>query len=81
MSVSVALGEFQTGKDHAMPNKPKLALNTTSPEISQRIAHRAYEFYEARGREHGHDMEDWLSAEAEIIGGATMPDLSEKAAS
>ncbi len=27
---------------------------------------RAYELYEARGREEGHDLEDWLEAEAEI---------------
>ncbi len=28
----------------------------------------AYELYEARGREHGHDREGWLQAEAEILG-------------
>jgi hypothetical protein len=29
---------------------------------------RAYRFYEERGREDGHDIEDWLRAEAEVIG-------------
>ena len=29
---------------------------------------RAYHFYEKRGCEHGHDLEDWLQAEAEIVG-------------
>jgi len=29
---------------------------------------RAYHFYEKRGREAGHDLEDWLRAEAEIMG-------------
>jgi hypothetical protein len=29
---------------------------------------RAYGLYEARGREHGHDLDDWLQAEAEILG-------------
>ena len=29
---------------------------------------RAYHFYENRGREDGHDVEDWLRAEAEIMG-------------
>ena len=29
---------------------------------------RAYRFYEERGCEHGHDFEDWLQAEDEILG-------------
>jgi len=29
---------------------------------------RAYRFYEERGREDGHDIEDWLRAEAEVFG-------------
>ena len=29
---------------------------------------RAYRLYEERGCEHGHDLEDWLQAEAEIVG-------------
>src|SRR5438132_14410781 len=32
----------------------------------QLIAARAYEHFLARGGEHGHDVEDWLAAEAEI---------------
>ena len=31
----------------------------------QRIAERAYERFVARGCVHGHDVEDWLAAEAE----------------
>lgn len=31
---------------------------------------RAYRFYEDRGREDGHDLEDWLRAEAEVFGKA-----------
>jgi DUF2934 family protein len=30
------------------------------------IAHRAYQLYEARGRQPGHDLDDWLKAEHEI---------------
>jgi len=30
------------------------------------IAHRAYELFLARGREHGHDVDDWLQAEQEV---------------
>ena len=31
-----------------------------------RVAQRAYERYEARGRQDGNDMEDWLEAEREL---------------
>jgi hypothetical protein len=30
------------------------------------IAHRAYERFEDRGREPGHDVEDWLQAENDL---------------
>ncbi|HXT12606.1 MAG TPA: DUF2934 domain-containing protein [Candidatus Angelobacter sp.] len=30
------------------------------------VAQRAYELYEARGREPGHELEDWLRAEQEL---------------
>ena len=29
---------------------------------------RAYRLFEERGYEHGHDLEDWLRAEAEVFG-------------
>ena len=38
--------------------------------LEEQIRTRAYELYEARGREEGHDLEDWLEAEAEITGTA-----------
>jgi hypothetical protein len=39
-------------------------------DVLEQIARRAYELYEARGREDGHDLDDWLRAEAEITGEA-----------
>lgn len=36
-------------------------------EIQLGIARRAYELFEARGREHGHDWEDWFQAESELL--------------
>ena len=36
-------------------------------EIRDAIASRAYELYEERGHRHGHDLEDWLSAESETL--------------
>jgi hypothetical protein len=35
-------------------------------DYSEEISARAYQLYEARGREEGHDLEDWLQAEMEI---------------
>jgi DUF2934 family protein len=37
------------------------------------ISRRAYELFLERGGEHGHDLEDWLRAEGEIIGRITQP--------
>ena len=43
----------------------------TTPDptmLEERIRLRAYELYEARGREDGHDLDDWLQAEADFLG-------------
>ena len=37
-----------------------------TPEILEQIRARAHELFEQRGREEGHDMDDWLQAEAEV---------------
>jgi hypothetical protein len=37
----------------------------------QRISDRAFAHFEARGGEHGHDIEDWLAAEQEETAEAT----------
>jgi hypothetical protein len=34
--------------------------------ISDLIRERAYQLYEARGRQQGHELDDWLQAEREI---------------
>ncbi len=51
-------------------HSPILTAETLATEPSQNLDEeirlRAYEIYEERGREDGHDMEDWLRAEAEI---------------
>ena len=47
----------------------RLALNEGSVELTEAyIRQRAYQIYEQRGREDGHDVEDWLEAEAQIFG-------------
>ncbi len=34
--------------------------------VSDLIRRRAYEIFEERGRQSGHDVEDWIQAEREI---------------
>ena len=64
-STSIQLKEIAMTK-----NSNIKAEVTTSDDLSQeqveKIRQRAFELYEARGREEGHDIDDWLQAEAEI---------------
>lgn len=49
--------------------RPRRSSDQGSLELMEEyIRLRAYELFEARGRQHGHDVEDWLEAEAEILG-------------
>jgi DUF2934 family protein len=49
---------------------PKTKLGQSAGEIQEQIRHLAYELYEQRGREDGHDLDDWLQAESEVTGKA-----------
>jgi HSP20 family molecular chaperone IbpA len=48
------------------PSEPA-DLQEKMQKVQLAIAHRAHELFEARGREHGHDLEDWLRAESELL--------------
>ena len=54
-----------------MPEQIK-ALPVSHPsslELTEEIIRvRAYQLFEQRGYEHGHDVEDWIIAEAEVLG-------------
>lgn len=58
------------------PARRQTKIDRTAAEVSaqfnneEEIRRRAYELYEARGRGDGHDLEDWLEAEAETNGRA-----------
>jgi len=43
------------------------ALRAELQQIQSAIARRAYELFEARNCEHGHDWEDWFQAESELL--------------
>jgi hypothetical protein len=47
---------------------PATVRNEPEEDLEERIRLRAHELYEARGREDGHELEDWIRAEDEITG-------------
>jgi hypothetical protein len=47
---------------------PTLITSAPPKNTEEQIRRRAYELYEARGREDGRDWEDSLRAESEITG-------------
>jgi DUF2934 family protein len=61
---TVASKEFTMNEN---PPKKSPATVTSEPqELEHQIRLRAQELYEARGREDGHELDDWLRAEEEI---------------
>jgi hypothetical protein len=50
------------------PKKPSANATSEAPdiELEDQIRVRAYELYEARGQEDGHEQEDWFRAKEEI---------------
>jgi hypothetical protein len=49
------------GHQIANAHPPRFAL--TDEELYERVSRKAYELYQQRGEEPGHDIEDWLTAE------------------
>ena len=47
------------------------SLPRRADAITEEIARRAYELFCARGCEHGHDVDDWLQAEKELLAAVT----------
>jgi hypothetical protein len=48
---------------------PSFEANTsgmTAENVSEFIRRRAYQIFEDRGRQSGHELDDWLQAEREI---------------
>ena len=41
-------------------------VSVTLEELQEKIRERAYELFLKRGCELGHDLEDWLTAEAQV---------------
>ena len=43
-----------------------LAVMKSASELQEQIRRRAYELYQQRGSNVGHEIDDWLRAEAEL---------------
>ncbi len=51
----------QQTKPRAIQQVPPLTISDDA--LYERVAGRAYELYQARGEDHGHDLADWFTAE------------------
>ena len=53
---------------HTMPTPQRTTNQTTEStnELQEQIRRRAHELYEQRGRNDGHELDDWLQAESEV---------------
>jgi hypothetical protein len=49
------------------PTKKKTTTVDESEELKDKIRRRAYQLYEERLWEDGHELEDWLRAEEEMM--------------
>ncbi len=54
--------EAQRVEERGLSPEPE-SMQKYSDEVRERIAKKAYELYEQRGREAERDVEDWLKAE------------------
>jgi uncharacterized protein (DUF2132 family) len=58
-------------------NAVHVMLSTTTPPepmLEHSIRQRAYDLYLKRRMAHGHDVDDWLQAEAELVHGHSTSD-------
>jgi hypothetical protein len=51
-----------------MDSRAKPAAIPDPLTIEEAIRKRAYELFETRDRESGHELDDWLQAEKEVLG-------------
>ena len=65
----------QRASQQKQPEPPATLLSRCNPddlrwemqEVQLAIARRAYELFETRSCEHGHNWEDWFRAESELL--------------
>ena len=55
-----------TSTHSGIRRKKPIGAIRNQPALLERVRNRAYELYESRGKEDGHDLDDWLLAEQQI---------------
>jgi len=56
-----------TPRSNPTRTMPRAEERHAPAEVEAEICRRAYELYERCGRVGGHDLDDWLQAEAEVL--------------
>jgi DUF2934 family protein len=49
----------------ATPRQTPTQVTKSTPDLQEQIRRRAYDLFEQRGRDEGHELDDWLQAESE----------------
>ena len=75
MKTSPRPADVSSSRPHREDAQGLPSFTETRPD-ADRVAQRAYARYEARGREDGHDMEDWFEAERELNEGVSLDSTS-----
>jgi hypothetical protein len=52
---------------HPIKSTARNIPTAAHPNLEEEIRRLAFEIYVERGREDGHDLDDWLEAEAEVL--------------
>jgi hypothetical protein len=47
-------------------NRTPTKVTKPTPDLQEQMRRRAHELYEPRGRNDGHELDDWLQAESEV---------------
>ena len=53
--------------EREIETNPDVETQPSGTITQEEIAQHGYALYEARGREDGHDLDDWLEAERELL--------------
>jgi len=57
---------MEPARPTAIPRQTPTQVTKSTPDLQEQIRRRAYELYEQRGRDDGHELDDWLQAESEL---------------
>lgn len=58
----------KNGRKKMTPTKQEAEKNVDAGVFAQRVEKKAYELYQKKGQQDGHDMDDWLEAERLVEG-------------